>query len=77
MTTQHGAAASDEHALTLARFLKFHHRAGTGGMAKHLIREGLVQVNGEPETRPGRKLRSGDVVTMEGWRETVPAQGAA
>ena len=33
---------------------------GSGGQAKHLIREGKVQVNGAVETHPGRKLVAGD-----------------
>lgn len=36
----------------------------TGGEAKILIREGNVAVNGEIETRRGKKLRTGDRVTI-------------
>jgi len=39
---------------------------GTGGQAKLLILSGEVTVNGEPETRRGRKLVPGDQVTWGG-----------
>jgi ribosome-associated protein len=35
-----------------------------GGAAKALIAEGGVRVNGEVETRRGRKLRAGDEVML-------------
>ncbi len=56
--------------LTLAQFLKREKLADSGGAAKHLARSGAVSVNGEPEARPGRKLREGDQVRIEG-RELV------
>lgn len=52
--------------ITLGAFLKLAGAAATGGHAKLLIQEGGVRVNGEPETRRGRKLASGDVVTVAG-----------
>ena len=33
-------------------------------MAKNIIQDGLVKVNGEVETRRGKKIRQGDVVTV-------------
>ena len=42
--------------------------AGTGGEAKVLIQTGEVTVNGEVETRRGRKLQEGDVVEVLGER---------
>jgi ribosome-associated protein len=48
-----------EH-ITLAQAVKAAGLAGTGGQAKHLIRDGGVLVNGTVETRPGRKLVAGD-----------------
>ena len=36
----------------------------SGGEAKFFVTEGLVQVNGEPESRKRRKLRGGDVVVF-------------
>lgn len=52
--------------ITLAQFLKREDLAPTGGAAKHLARSGTVQVNGQAEDRPGRKLHQGDTVTVEG-----------
>jgi len=40
--------------------------AASGGGAKMLIAAGGVQVNGETETRRGRKLRAGDRVDVGG-----------
>jgi ribosome-associated protein len=44
-----------------------------GSTARALIGEGVVQVNGETETRRGRKLRVGDVVVLGDNRATVIA----
>ena len=55
----------DEY-IKLDQFLKLADLAGSGGEAKHLIRAGDVFVNGEVETRRGRKLRHGDTVTLNG-----------
>jgi ribosome-associated protein len=38
--------------------------APSGGMAKLLIADELVSVNGELETRRGKKIRSGDIVEV-------------
>ena len=50
--------------ITLGQALKLINVAGTGGEAKVLIQAGEVQVNGEVETRRGRKLQEGDVVEV-------------
>lgn len=52
-----------EH-ITLDALLKATGLADSGGRAKTLIADGLVAVNGQPETRRGRKLRAGDEVTL-------------
>jgi ribosome-associated protein len=58
--------------ITLAQAVKVVGLAGTGGQAKVIIREGGLRVNGEPESRPGRKLRVGDRFgTPEGQEWTV------
>ena len=56
--------------IKLQDFLKFVNAVGSGGMAKNLIQEGEVQVNGEVCTMRGKKLRPGDVVTFMGnfWK---------
>ena len=50
--------------MTLGQALKASGLAGTGGEAKVLIQFGEVRVNGEVETRRGRKLQSGDVIEV-------------
>lgn len=52
--------------IKLDQFLKLTGAVDTGGQAKLLIQGGEVQVNGEVETRRGRKLRPGDVVELDG-----------
>ncbi len=56
-------ALRGEH-ITLDALLKAAGLAGSGGAAKVMIAEGQVRVNGEPETRRGRKLRAGDLVVL-------------
>jgi len=60
--------------IKLDSFLKLVNEAGSGGEAKILIAEGLVSVNGEPESRRGRKLRPGDTVGIEGRLYPVEAE---
>ena len=50
--------------ITLGQALKAINVVGTGGEAKVLIQAGEVRVNGEVETRRGRKLREGDVIEV-------------
>jgi ribosome-associated protein len=52
--------------IKLDQFLKFVGVAATGGQAKLMIIDGLVQVNGEVETRRGRKLVASDQVIVDG-----------
>lgn len=63
-----------EH-ITLDALLKATGLAGSGGEAKMHITEGRVRVNGELDTRRGRKLRAGDRVSI--GPTTVQVQGAA
>ena len=49
---------------TLGQALKVASLVGSGGEAKVLIQAGEVFVNGEVETRRGRKLYEGDVVDV-------------
>ena len=50
--------------ITLGQALKASNLVGSGGEAKVLIQGGEVRVNGEVETRRGRKLKGGDVVEV-------------
>ena len=49
---------------TLGLALKAAGLVGTGGEAKVLIQAGEVSVNGDVETRRGRRLEEGDVVEV-------------
>ena len=51
--------------IRLDSLLKFEGLIETGGMAKYVIQEGLVKVNGEVCTMRGKKLHNGDVVEFE------------
>lgn len=46
--------------ITLGQFLKFADIISTGGEAKMFLAENEVYINGELDTRRGRKLRDGD-----------------
>ena len=56
---------------TLGQALKVANLVGSGGEAKVLIQAGEILVNGEVETRRGRKLQKGDVVEVEAERLEV------
>ena len=52
--------------IELIRLLKLIQWVPSGGIAKLVVEDGLVFVNGEQESRKRRKLRQGDVVEFEG-----------
>ncbi|MBW4460912.1 MAG: RNA-binding S4 domain-containing protein [Nodosilinea sp. WJT8-NPBG4] len=52
--------------IKLDQFLKQMQAVSTGGQAKLMIQDGEVSVNGEVETRRGRKLVTGDRVSLDG-----------
>ncbi len=52
--------------IELIRLLKAEKLACSGGEAKMLVDEELVKVNGVVELRKRAKLRSGDIVEVEG-----------
>jgi ribosome-associated protein len=53
-----------ETSIRLGQFLKLADLIDNGADAKPLLMRGLVSVNGELETRRGRQLVKGDVVTV-------------
>ncbi|MBQ1922774.1 MAG: RNA-binding S4 domain-containing protein [Lachnospiraceae bacterium] len=57
--------------IRLGQALKLAGLVGSGVEAKIVIADGLVSVNGEADTRRGRKLREGDVVSYNGESFTV------
>lgn len=52
--------------IKLGQALKLAGLVGSGLDAKFEIQDGLVKVNGETDTRRGRKLYNGDVFTYDG-----------
>lgn len=50
--------------IRLDAFLKFQGISETGGQAKQFIQDGIVKVNGEVCTARGKKIRSGDIVSV-------------
>ncbi|MBY6437221.1 RNA-binding S4 domain-containing protein [Rhodococcoides kroppenstedtii] len=63
-----------DEVIRLGQFLKLANLIDSGSEAKAVIADGLVQVNGEPETRRGRQLRVDDVVTVGGQSARVTAE---
>jgi ribosome-associated protein len=57
--------------IKLDQFLKWQGITQTGGEAKIMIKQGIVTVNGEVEVRRGRKLVTGDRVTVAGETHRV------
>jgi len=50
----------------LYKILKFEGLTGSGGMAKQMIADGQVSVNGEIETRKRKKIIAGDKIVFSG-----------
>ena len=57
--------------IKLGQAMKLAGIVGSGVEAKILIEKGQVSVNGETETRRGRKLYKGDSYTYKGNKVTV------
>lgn len=55
-----------EEFITLQSLLKAAGLSDTGGAAKQAIVMGAVKVDGETETRRGKKIRAGQVVSYGG-----------
>lgn len=55
-----------EGSIRLGQFLKLANIVDSGSDAKSLVADGCVSVNGEIETRRGRQLTSGDIVSVRG-----------
>jgi ribosome-associated protein len=65
MSEPHDVPIRDE-SIRLGQFLKLANLVESGSEAKPLIQDGHVQVNGEVDTRRGRQLVRGDIVTVAG-----------
>ncbi|MCV7256508.1 RNA-binding S4 domain-containing protein [Mycolicibacterium fluoranthenivorans] len=60
-----------DETIRLGQFLKLAGLIDTGADAKSVIADGLVTVNDEVDTRRGRQLRPGDVVSFAGHSARV------
>lgn len=67
--------------ITLDSLIKACGLANSGGQAKAMVADGLVQVDGQDELRKTAKIRAGQVVSMPGARIRIeavePAAGEA
>ncbi len=63
----------DSEFIRLQDLLKISGLVSTGGMAKIVIQNGEVTVNGEVCTMRGKKLRDGDTAAYDGVSVTVKA----
>ncbi len=57
--------------IKLDQLLKYENLVESGAMAKMVILNGDVKVNGEIETRRGKKIYPGDVVEFNGEKIVV------
>lgn len=55
--------------IELFKLLKLTGLCESGGQAKYVISQGLVRVDGNPETRKAFKVRAGQCIELEG--ETI------
>jgi ribosome-associated protein len=62
--------------ITLDALLKATGLAPSGGIAKMMVADGLVQVDGRDESRKTCKIRAGQVVSLSGARIRVFAPRA-
>ncbi len=51
--------------IELIKMLKLKQIAQSGGHAKMMVEDGLVNVNGEQEFRKRKKLKPGDIIELE------------
>jgi ribosome-associated protein len=59
--------------IKLEQLMKLSGLTDTGGLAKEIIQNGDVRVNGEVCTMRGKKMRNGDRMTVEGYEVIVSA----
>lgn len=65
-----------DEAIRLCDLLKAAGIAGSGGQGKHLVAEGEVTVDGQPESRKTAKIRAGQTVECRGVKLVVLAKPA-
>jgi ribosome-associated protein len=66
-----------ERTIRLGQLLKLAGLAESGADAHARVQDGEARVNGEVETRRGRQLHAGDVVTVAGEAVRVTRPGAS
>lgn len=59
--------------IKLDQLMKLSGLTDTGGLAKEIIQDGAVKVNGEVCTMRGKKIRNGDKVTADRYEVIVTA----
>ncbi len=64
---------NDEH-VRLCDLLKLAGIAESGGRGKHMVADGEVTVDGQPESRKTAKIRAGQTVECHGVRVVVVAK---
>ena len=64
-----------DESIKLGQFLKLANLVESGSEAKQLLSGGVVRVNGEPESRRGRQLELGDVVSVAAQSARVGGEG--
>ncbi len=62
-----------EH-VRLCDLLKLAGIAASGGQGKHMVAEGQVTVDGQPESRKTAKIRAGQTVECRGVKVVVEAR---
>jgi len=63
-----------DESVRLCDLLKLTGIADSGGQGKHLVAEGLVTVDGRPESRKTAKIRAGQTVECRGVKLVVLAK---
>ncbi len=65
-----------DESVRLCDLLKLTGIAGSGGQGKHLVAEGLVTVDGLPESRKTARIRAGQTIACRGVNVIVLAKSA-
>ncbi|MDE6004982.1 MAG: RNA-binding S4 domain-containing protein [Oscillospiraceae bacterium] len=60
--------------IKLDSLLKFAGLCDTGGFAKELVQQGQVKVNGEVCTMRGKKIRSGDIISVDKYTIRIESE---